>query len=66
MPPWVCQDFLSDIFGKKSSAMIEEELVDSSSLPEFDAHLQNCKEAWLNRENLYGCSTQSSFLTNFV
>ena len=65
MPPWACQDFLPDIFGKKSSAMIEEGLVDSSSLPKFDARLQNCKEAWLNRENLHGCSTQSSFFDQF-
>ena len=45
MPPSACQDFLSDIFGKKSSVAIEEGLVDSSSVAEFDDHLQNCKEA---------------------
>ena len=66
MPPSVCQDFLSDIFGKKSSAVIEEGLVDYSSVSEFDAHLQNCKEVWLNREKLHGHSSQASLLTTFV
>ena len=65
MPPSVCQDFLSDIFGKKSSAVIEEGLVDSSSVSEFDARLQNCKEVWLNREKLHGRSSQASFFDQF-
>ena len=38
MPPSVCQEFISDIFG---NAMTEEGLVDSSSIA---AHLQSCKE----------------------
>ena len=65
MPPSVCQDFLSDIFGKKSSVAIEEGLVDSSSVAEFDDRLQNCKEAWVKRENLHGNSRQTSFFDQF-
>ena len=67
MPPSVCQDFLSDIFGKKSSVVIEEGLVDSSSIAEFDGRLQNCKEVWLNREKLHGRlnQTSSSFFDQF-
>ena len=65
MPPSVCQEFLSDIFGKKSSDVIEEGLVDYSSVSEFDAHLQNCKEVWLNREKLHGHSSKASFIDHF-
>ena len=67
MPPSVCQEFISDIFGKKSNAMTEEGLVDSSSIAEFDARLQSCKETWLNREKAYGClrQTSSSFFDQF-
>lgn len=52
---------------KKSSVVIEEGLVDSSSIAEFDAHLQNCKEVWLNREKLHGRlnQTSSSFFDQF-
>ena len=64
MPPSVCQDFLSDIF---ASVVIEEGLVDSSSIAEFDGHLQNCKEVWLNREKFHGRLNQtlSSFFDQF-
>ena len=65
IPPLACQDLLSDIFGKKSSTVIEEAPVDSSSVTKFGAHLENYKQAWLNREKLYGCSSQASFFDLF-
>ena len=65
MPSSVCQEFLADIFGKKSSAVIEEGLVDSSGVAEFDTRLQNCKETWLNREKLHSRSSQTTFFDQF-
>ena len=47
--------------------MTEEGMVDSSSIAEFDARLQSCKETWLNREKAYEClsQTSSSFFDQF-
>ena len=45
--------------------MIQEAPVDSSSVTKLDAHLENCKQAWLNREKLYGRSSQASLFDLF-
>lgn len=45
---------------------MEEGLVDSSSVFEFDARLQNCKEMWLNREKPYAHADHTSFYDQFV
>ena len=46
--------------------MIEEGLADSSSVAEFDAHPENCKEIWLNREKLQVKPHFDQFYFNFA
>lgn len=46
----VADEFLADIFGKKSGSIYFEGLVDSTSEEDFNHRLKKCKEVWDARE----------------
>ena len=53
LPPSVSQEFISDIFGKRTGRTYEEGLVDSTDSSDFDCRLVNCKDIWNARERAY-------------
>ena len=65
IPPSVSQEFVSDIFGKRSGGTYEEGLVDSADPTDFDSRLQNCKDVWNTRECPYQRPGQMSFFDYF-
>lgn len=52
IPSYKTQEFLADVFGKRSGNTYEEGLVDSKDGDDFDAQLDNCEAIWLSREAL--------------
>ena len=65
IPPSVSQEFVSDIFGKRSGGTYEEGLVDSADPTDFDSCLQNFKDVWNTRECPYQRPGQMSFFDYF-
>lgn len=66
VPPSVAQEFISDIFGKRTGKTYEEGLVDSVNLTDFDSRLQSCRDVWNAREQCYLGPGQTSFFDYFV
>ena len=65
IPSYETQEFLADVFGKRSGNTYEEGLVDSKDGDDFDARLDNCEAVWLSREALYARQGQSTFFDYF-
>ena len=55
------QEFLANIFGKRSGNTYREGLVDSVSGDDFDTRVENCEEVWLTREGMYAREGQVTF-----
>ena len=55
------QQFLADVFGRRSGNTYEEGLVDSNDADDFDAWLASCESIWLTREGLYAHQGQVTF-----
>ena len=64
-PSSTADEFLADIFGKRSGCTYEEGLVDSEDVADFDARLLVCKAVWLAREGPYVRDGQLSFFDYF-
>ena len=61
----MADEFLCDIFGKRSGDTYEEVLVDSSDEDNFKLRLENCKELWVTRESSNLRPGQISFYDYF-
>ena len=66
IPSQVSDEFVADIFGKRSGSMYEEDLVDATSPYDFDTRLESCREIWNTREAPYTPSSGPRFHTYFV
>ena len=66
IPSQVSDEFVADIFGKRSGSMYEEGLVDATSPEDFDTRLESCREIWNTREAPYAPSSGPRFHTYFV
>jgi len=64
-PSQIAEEFVADIFGKRSGSSCEEGLVDSTSPEDFNARLKNCKDT-NTREALYAPAGCPPFYSYFV
>ena len=65
IPSSEAQEFLADIFGKRSGNTHQEGLVDSENGDDFDARLDSCEAVWLTRERMYAREGQVTFFEYF-
>lgn len=65
IPSSETQEFLADIFGRRSGITFEEGLVDSSDGDDFDVRLASCELVWSAREGPYARQGQVSFFDYF-
>lgn len=61
----VSDEFVADIFGRHSG-VYEEGLVDSTSVGDFNNHLEACKDVWNSRETPYAPQGGPRFYNYFV
>ena len=66
MPSQVAEEFLSDIFGKRSGMSYQAGLVESADEEAFYAQVENCREIWLQPETPYSRPGQLSFFDYFL
>ena len=66
IPAQVVQEFLSDIFGKRTANTYKEGLVDSCSVQEFDERVENLKPLWDAREKPFALVSGPRFHSYFI
>ena len=62
----IADEFVADIFGKRSGSTYYEGLVDSASEEEFSERLNNCMHTWNARETKHTCSEAPKFYDYFM